>query len=83
MISTAAPALEGIRIVCPRREAARLAAVDDTLLAAYLIEPGRSTYELDDLAAEYGVAARSVADHRRGDGGTRAPCGAARCGWLR
>jgi DNA polymerase I len=28
---------------------------DDTLLAAYLIEPGRATYELDDLAAEYGV----------------------------
>jgi DNA polymerase-1 len=30
-------------------------AADDTLLAAYLIEPGRSTYELSDLAAEYGV----------------------------
>ena len=28
---------------------------DDTLLAAYLIDPGRSSYELDDLAAEYGV----------------------------
>ena len=28
---------------------------DDTLLAAYLIEPGRSEYELDDLAAEYGL----------------------------
>src|SRR4029077_5162885 len=28
---------------------------DDTLLAAYLIAPGRSSYELDDLAAEYGV----------------------------
>jgi DNA polymerase-1 len=28
---------------------------DDTLLAAYLIEPGRATYELDDLAADYGV----------------------------
>src|SRR5438552_4487257 len=28
---------------------------DDTLLAAYLIDPGRATYELDDLAAEYGV----------------------------
>src|SRR5262249_26661159 len=33
----------------------RVSAVDDTLLAAYLIEPGRSTYELTDLAAEYGV----------------------------
>jgi DNA polymerase-1 len=28
---------------------------DDTLLAAYLIEPGRALYELDDLAAEYGI----------------------------
>ena len=28
---------------------------DDTLLAAYLIDPGRAAYELDDLAAEYGV----------------------------
>ena len=28
---------------------------DDTLLAAYLIEPGRPVYELDDLAAEYGL----------------------------
>ena len=28
---------------------------DDTLLAAYLIDPGRASYELTDLAAEYGV----------------------------
>jgi DNA polymerase-1 len=28
---------------------------DDTIIAAYLIEPGRATYELDDLAAEYGL----------------------------
>jgi DNA polymerase-1 len=28
---------------------------DDTLLAAYLIDPGRASYELDHLAAEYGV----------------------------
>ncbi len=34
----------------------RVAAADDTLIAAYLIEPGRSAYELDDLAAEYGIA---------------------------
>jgi DNA polymerase-1 len=33
----------------------RVYARDDTLLAAYLIEPGRASYELDDLAAEYGV----------------------------
>ena len=31
---------------------------DDTLLAAYLIEPGRASYELDDLALEYGVDVR-------------------------
>ena len=36
-------------------KAQRLTATDDTLLAAYLIEPGRATYELDDLAAEYDV----------------------------
>ncbi|MDE3025408.1 MAG: DNA polymerase I, partial [Acidobacteriota bacterium] len=30
---------------------------EDTLIAAYLIEPGRPAYELDDLAAEYGVEA--------------------------
>ena len=31
------------------------APVDDTMIAAYLIEPGRSAYLIDDLAAEYGV----------------------------
>ena len=30
-------------------------AVDDTLLAAYLIEPGRASYELSDLGPEYGI----------------------------
>jgi DNA polymerase-1 len=30
---------------------------EDTMIAAYLIEPGRPEYELDDLAAEYGVEA--------------------------
>jgi DNA polymerase-1 len=29
--------------------------VDDTMILAYLIEPGRAEYALDDLAAEYGV----------------------------
>ena len=28
---------------------------DDTLIAAYLIEPGRAEYLLDDLSAEYGL----------------------------
>jgi DNA polymerase-1 len=36
-------------------KALRVDAKDDTLLAAYLIDPGRAGYELDDLAAEYGV----------------------------
>ena len=30
---------------------------EDTMIGAYLIEPGRPAYELDDLAAEYGVEA--------------------------
>ncbi len=30
---------------------------EDTMIAAYLIEPGRPVYSLDDLAAEYGVEA--------------------------
>jgi DNA polymerase-1 len=30
-------------------------AAEDTMIAAYLIDPGRAEYELDDLMAEYGV----------------------------
>ncbi|HTZ04962.1 MAG TPA: DNA polymerase I, partial [Gaiellaceae bacterium] len=37
-------------------------AVDDTMLLAYLIEPGRSGYDLDDLAAEYAVEAKPEPD---------------------
>ena len=33
----------------------RVEAADDTMILAYLIEPGRAEYVLDDLAAEYGV----------------------------
>jgi len=33
-------------------------AVDDTMILAYLIEPGRSEYLLDDLEAEYAVEVR-------------------------
>jgi DNA polymerase I len=36
-------------------KALRVAGTDDTMLLAYLIEPGRASYELDDLAAEYGL----------------------------
>ena len=46
---------------------------DDTLIAAYLIEPGRSEYALDDLAAEYGARARAGARDRGGDGRARPP----------
>ncbi len=28
---------------------------EDTMIAAYLVDPGRAEYDLDDLAAEYGV----------------------------
>src|SRR5829696_1738172 len=46
--------LEG-ELVAHDAKAQRLEATEDTLIAAYLIDPGRATYELDDLAAEYGV----------------------------
>ena len=36
-------------------KALRVQAADDTMIAAYLIEPSRASYELDDLAAEYGL----------------------------
>jgi DNA polymerase I len=35
-------------------KALRVAAADDTMIAAYLIDPGRAEYLPDDLAAEYG-----------------------------
>ncbi len=47
--------LRGAALVIHDAKAARLEVVDDTLLMAYLIDPGRSSYLLDDLAAEYGV----------------------------
>jgi DNA polymerase I len=52
--------LQGGHLVVHDAKALRVPARDDTLLAAYLIEPGRATYELDDLAAEYGVGVRPV-----------------------
>ncbi len=45
------------QLVVHDAKAQRLEAADDTLIAAYLIDPGRATYELDDLAAEYAVEA--------------------------
>ena len=49
------PARLGGELVTHDAKRQRLQAAEDTLIAAYLIEPGRATYELDDLAAEYGV----------------------------
>jgi DNA polymerase-1 len=66
-VDRAALATEGGVVVGPRPErptgelvahdakALRVEAADDTMIAAYLIEPSRASYELDDLAAEYGV----------------------------
>jgi DNA polymerase-1 len=42
-------------LVAHDAKAVRVEAADDTMILAYLIEPGRAEYELDDLAAEYGV----------------------------
>jgi DNA polymerase-1 len=50
--------LEGFSAVAHDAKAQRIVPADDTLLAAYLIEPGRASYELDDLALEYGVDVR-------------------------
>ncbi len=47
--------LQGFSAVAHDAKAQRVVPADDTLLAAYLIEPGRASYELDDLALEYGV----------------------------
>jgi DNA polymerase-1 len=47
--------LRDAQLVVHDAKAARVDAVDDTLLMAYLIDPGRAGYPLDDLAAEYGV----------------------------
>jgi len=50
--------LQGFSAVAHDAKAQRVVPRDDTLLAAYLIEPGRASYELDDLALEYGVEVR-------------------------
>jgi DNA polymerase-1 len=45
----------GEELVAHDAKALRVDAADDTMIAAYLIEPSRASYELDDLAAEYGL----------------------------
>ncbi len=44
-------------LVAHDAKAVGVAAADDTMLLAYLIDPGRSEYLLDDLAGEYAVEA--------------------------
>ena len=46
--------LEG-ELVAHDAKSLRVEATDDTMILAYLIEPGRAEYALDDLAAEYGI----------------------------
>jgi DNA polymerase-1 len=45
-------------LVAHDAKALRVEAADDTMILAYLIEPARSEYLLDDLAAEYAVEAK-------------------------
>jgi len=47
--------LQGAELVVYDAKTLRVPAVEDVLIAAYLIEPGRAVYELSDLEAEYGV----------------------------
>ncbi|HET8605791.1 MAG TPA: DNA polymerase I [Gaiellaceae bacterium] len=54
VVSPRPPTLDG-ELVVHDAKALRAEPVDDTLILAYLIEPGRASYELDDLTAEYGV----------------------------
>jgi DNA polymerase-1 len=44
-----------VELVVHDAKTLRVSAHDDTMLLAYLIDPPRATYELDDLTAEYGV----------------------------
>jgi DNA polymerase-1 len=46
---------KGCEVAVHDAKALRVDAADDTLLAAYLIDPGRAEYALDDLAAENGL----------------------------
>ena len=54
VIAARPTSVEGDLVVHDAKEL-HVHATEDTLLAAYLIDPGRAGYELDDLAAEYGV----------------------------
>jgi DNA polymerase-1 len=47
--------LEGELVAHDAKALGVVGAVDDTMILAYLIDPGRAEYDLDDLAAEYGL----------------------------
>ncbi len=49
------PSRVEVPVIAHDAKTLRVEPAEDTMLAAYLIEPGRATYELDDLAAEYGM----------------------------
>jgi DNA polymerase-1 len=55
LTSRATSDLREAQIAAHDAKALRVEAADDTMIAAYLIEPSRASYELDDLAAEYGL----------------------------
>ncbi|MFL5960810.1 MAG: DNA polymerase I [Gaiellaceae bacterium] len=57
VVSPRSERLEGT-FVAHDAKALRVEAVDDTMILAYLIEPARSEYLLDDLEAEYAVEAK-------------------------
>jgi DNA polymerase I len=57
VVVTTQPAshLRDAQVAAHDAKALRIEAADDTMILAYLIDPGRADYALDDLAAEYGV----------------------------
>jgi DNA polymerase-1 len=58
VIVAARPERLGGTFVAHDAKALRVEAADDTMILAYLIEPARSEYLLDDLEAEYAVEAK-------------------------
>jgi DNA polymerase I len=46
---------DAVKLAVHDAKALRVEAADDTMIAAYLIDPGRAEYLPDDLAAEYGL----------------------------
>jgi DNA polymerase I len=54
--------LRGAQMIAHDAKEIGVDAIDDTMLLAYLIEPGRSEYLLDDLAAEYAVEVKPEPD---------------------